>query len=91
MGSCFAKTVHVTDPRQEQVIADLRQENASLHQEVDALTMQLHQQRAEVARLTVINEEDHRLLSSFKTRFWTSRIEDLLASRRIHPSRPRGS
>ena len=91
MGSCFAKTVHEADPRQEQVIADLRQENASLHQEVDALTMQLHQQRAEVAHLTFINELDHRLLSSYKTFFWELRTEDLLASRRLQPSRPRGS
>ena len=91
MGSCFAKTVHEADPRQEQVIADLRQENASLRQEVDALKMQLHQQRAEVARLTFINEEDRRLLSSYKTRYWTLRMGDLLASRRLQPARPRGS
>ena len=67
MGSCFAKPVHEADPRQEQVIADLRKENASLHQEIDALTMQLHQQRAKVAYLTFICEEDHQLLSSYKT------------------------
>ena len=91
MGSCFDKPVHEADPRQEQVIADLRQENASLHQEVDALTMQLHQQRAEVAYLTFINEDDHRLLSSYKNHFWTLRIEGLLASRRLRLARPRGS
>ena len=90
MGSCLSGTAHDDAPRQEEVPANLQEENAALRQEVAALSMELFQQRAEVSRLMYINDKDRRLLNSYKTRYWSLRMGDLLSSRRLEPIRPRG-
>ena len=90
MGSCLSGTAHDDIPCQEKVLVNLQEENVALRQEVAALSMELYQQRAEVSRLMYINDEDRRLLNSYKTRYWSLRMGDLLSSRRLEPTRPRG-
>ena len=69
----------------------LEEENRKLHEIVSSLQMELHQQRSEVARMAYIVEEERRLASSYKTRFWRLKMADLLSARRFEATRGRSS
>ena len=94
MGACNSlfslKRQDEEDEKEERMLA-LLEENRKLHEIVSSLQMELHQQRSEVLRMSYIVEEEQRLVSSYKTRYWRLRMEDLLSARRVKPTRGRSS
>ena len=69
----------------------LQEENRKLHEIVSSLQMELHQQRSEVMRMTYMVKEEQHLASTYKTRYWKLRMEDLLSARRAEATRGRSS
>ena len=69
----------------------LQEENRKLHEIVSSLQMELHQQRSEVMRMNYMLKEEQHLTSTYKTRYWRLRMEDLLSARRAEATRGRSS
>ena len=69
----------------------LQEENRKLHEIVSSLQMELHQQRSEVMRMNYMLKEEQHLASTYKTRYWRLRMEDLLSARRAEATRGRSS
>ena len=86
MGACnslfSSKRQDEEDEKEERMLA-LLEENQKLHEIVSSLQMELHQQRSEVLRMSYIVEEEQRLVSLYKTRYWRLKIRDLFSARRV--------
>ena len=92
MGACNS----LFSPKQQDKDAEgrmlaLQEENRKLHDIVSSLQMELHQQRSEVMRMTYMLKEEQHLASTYKTRYWKLRMEDLLSARRAEATRGRSS
>ena len=92
MGACNS----LFSPKQQEEDAEgrmlaLQEENRKLHDIVSSLQMELHQQRSEVMRMTYMLKEEQHLASTYKTRYWKLRMEDLLSARRAEATRGRSS
>ena len=90
MGACNSLFSPKQSDAEGRMLA-LQEENRKLHDIVSSLQMELHQQRSEVMRMTYMLKEEQHLASTYKTRYWKLRMEDLLSARRAEATRGRSS
>ena len=91
MGNCNPRKRRDQQEEKEGRMTTLLEENRKLHEIVSSLQMELHQQRSEVMRMTYMLKEEQHLASTYKTRYWRLRMEDLLSARRAEATRGRSS
>ena len=83
MGSCLCRETESPLEDEGTALQVLRAENERLLQEVASLEMELYQAKSEASRLAYIANEEARLASLYKTKYWRLVMADLLASRRL--------